>query len=255
MNKEELIKNIKKEVKPKKLFGQNFLINPRIYEKIIEAAEIKKEDIVLEIGAGTGTLTRYLIDAGADVIAVEKDRDLIFKLKENAPEAQIIEGDILKTKLPELKNYKIVANIPYYLASRLLKTIFEKWTQPQLIILMMQYEIAKRITSKPPEMSLLSLSVQYYSEPKIVTKVGKGNFWPVPKVDSTILKLIPKEAVKKNELLFELAKTAFAGKRKKLSTTLKEHSDTISKAGIDPNRRPETLSLEEWLNLTKVISS
>lgn len=252
MNKEELIKNIKKEIKPKKLLGQNFLINPRIYEKIIEAAEIEKEDTILEIGAGTGVLTRYLTDTRANVVAVEKDRDLIIKLKNNAPEAQIIEGDILKIELPKLKKYKIVANIPYYLTSRLLKTIFEKWEKPQLVILMVQYEIAKRIIAKPPEMNLLALSVQYYSEPKIVTKVGKGNFWPMPKVDSSILKLIPKK-VAKNDLMFELAKTAFAGKRKKLSTTLKKYSDRISKTDIDLNRRPETLSLEEWIEITNSV--
>lgn len=254
MNKEELIKNIKKEVRPKKLFGQNFLINPKTYEKIIEAADIKEGGKVLEIGAGTGILTRYLIDAGANVTAVEKDKELIPKIKENASEAEIIEGDILKIDLPDLSNYKIVANIPYYLTSRLIKTIFEEWPKPELVILMVQHEIAKRITAKPPEMSMLSLSVQYYSIPTIVAKVGKGNFWPMPEVDSAILKLVPKD-VEKNEELFNLAQKAFAGKRKKLGNTLKQYSDKISGAGIDLNRRPETLSLEEWLNISNNITS
>jgi 16S rRNA (adenine1518-N6/adenine1519-N6)-dimethyltransferase len=254
MSKEELIKNIKKDVKPKKLFGQNFLINPGVYEKIVEVSEIKKGDKVLEIGAGTGILTRYLIDAGADVVAVEKDRDLIPKLKENAPEAKIIEEDILKVKRPVKEGkYKIVANIPYYLTSRLLKTIFEEWPQPKLVVLMVQHDLAKRITAKPPQMSLLSLSVQYYSEPKIITKVSKGSFWPTPEVDSAILRLVPRK-VEKNEKLFDIARKAFAGKRKKLSNTLKKYSDKISEAGIDPNRRPETLSVEEWLSLSKNIA-
>jgi len=253
MNKEELIKNLKKEVKPKKLFGQTFLINPKIYEKIIEAAEIKKGEKVLEVGAGTGILTRYLIDAGADVIAVEKDKDLIPKLKENAPEAEVIEGNILKVALPDLGEYKIVANIPYYLTSHLIKTIFEKWPKPKLIILMVQHEIAKRITAKPPEMSMLSLSVQYYSEPKIIDKVGKGSFWPRPEVDSAILKLTPKEGIERNDKLFELAKKAFSGKRKKLGNTLKDYEKTFEKIGLDSNRRPETLTPEEWLKLAASI--
>jgi len=249
MNKEDLIKNLKKEVKPKKLFGQSFLTNPKIYQKIVETAEIKKGEKVLDVGAGTGILTRYLIDAGADVIAVEKDRDLIPQLKENAPEAEIIEGDILKIDLSDLREYKIVANIPYYLTSRLIKTIFEKWPKPELIVLMVQHEIAKRITAKPPDMSMLALSVQYYSEPKIIDKVGKGSFWPRPEVDSAILKLTPKEGVEKNDELFNLAKKAFLGKRKKLGTTLKQHKKLLEKVGIDPNRRPETLTPQDWLKL------
>ena len=249
MNKEDLIKNLKKEVKPKKLFGQSFLTNPKIYQKIVETAEIKKGEKVLDVGAGTGILTRYLIDAGADVIAVEKDRDLIPQLKENAPEAEIIEGDILKIDLSDLRECKIVANIPYYLTSRLIKTIFEKWPKPELIVLMVQHEIAKRITAKPPDMSMLALSVQYYSEPKIIDKVGKGSFWPRPEVDSAILKLTPKEGVEKNDELFNLAKKAFLGKRKKLGTTLKQHKKLLEKVGIDPNRRPETLTPQDWLKL------
>jgi 16S rRNA (adenine1518-N6/adenine1519-N6)-dimethyltransferase len=249
MNKEELIKNIREEVKPKKLFGQNFLINPKIYEKIIETAEIQEGEKVLEVGAGTGVLTRYLIDAGADVIAVEKDRDLIKRLENNAPEAEIILGDILKTDIDIEGEYKIVANIPYYLTSRLIKTIFEKWPKPKLVVLMVQHEIAKRITAKPPDMSMLSLSVQYYAEPKIIAKVRKGSFWPMPEVDSAILKIVPRADASPNKDLFTLAKKAFSGKRKKLGNTLKPHKEILEKAGIDPNRRPETLTPREWLKL------
>lgn len=251
MTKEEMIKNIKKEVKPKKMFGQNFLINPRVYEKIIGAAEIQEGEEVLEIGAGTGILTRYLTDAGARVTAVEKDKGLIHKIKEAAPEAKVIEGDILKIK-PDLKVYKVIGNIPYYLTSRLIKNIFEEWPRPKLIILMVQHEVAKRIAAKVPNMSMLSLSVQYYADIQTVSKVGRGNFWPMPDVDSAILKLIPKN-VPKNNQLFSLARKAFAGKRKKLGNTLRDCRDALEKIGIDPDRRPETLTLEEWLRLAASI--
>ncbi len=252
MNKEEIAKELK-GIKPKRLFGQNFLVTPKIYEEIVKAAEIKEGDKVLEIGGGTGILTRYLIDAGASVISVEKDRDLIPKLKKNAPEAEVIEGDILKVELPDLKDYKIVANIPYYLTSRLLRVVFEEWEKPSLIVLTVQNEVAKRIIAKPPDMNMLALSVQYYSDPKIIMKVKKGNFWPMPDVDSAIIRLAPKETKGDPDKLFTLAQKAFAGKRKKLSTTLKEHEESIEKTGIDTNRRPETLTLQEWLKIADSI--
>lgn len=255
-----IVEQLKKDVpKPKKRFGQTFLINKKIYRDIVDAADIKKGDVVLEIGAGTGTLTQYLLDAGAKVIAVEKDRDLIPILNKNVPGAKIVEGDILRINFNELhsgENYRIVSNIPYYLTSRLIKTIFETWPKPELVILMIQSEVAKRIIADPPEMNMLALSVQYYTEPKIIRKVPKGNFWPMPDVDSVIISLKPKTLDFDKEFsdtMFAIAKKAFAGKRKKLSTTLRLYLENLEDAGIDPNRRPETLTVKEWVKIAQSI--
>ena len=253
----ELFQQLKEKVRPKQLFGQNFLIQPAIYEKIVEASKIEKGEFVVEIGGGTGILTKYLTEAGADVVSIEKDRDLIPLLKENVPSAKIIEGDIMKIDIDSLElkpnEYKIVANIPYYLTSKLLRNIFEKWPKPKLIILMVQYELAKRMTAKPPEMNLLALSTQYYSKSQVLTKVSKGNFWPMPDVDSALIKLELKKLDFDQDFsntLFQIAKKAFSGKRKKLSNTLRDYKETLADSGIDSDRRPETLSVEEWVSLT-----
>ncbi len=206
------------EIKLKKSLGQNFLINTGILDKIAEAAELKKNDTILEIGPGTGNLT-----------------------------LKLVEGDILEFKPKEydLKEggYKIVANIPYYITSNLLRIIFEKWPKPELLVLTVQKEVAQRIVAKPPDMNLLALSVQIYSEPKIIGYISRGSFRPIPKVDSAIIKLVPRLnnnlSVIDLEKFFKLIKTAFSGKRKQLKNTL----------GVNSTARPEELSLQDWLKL------
>src|SRR3989338_3838064 len=173
---------MKPSIIPKKSLGQNFLVNPRILNKIVEAAEISEKDTILEVGPGTGNLTQKLAEKAGKVIAVEKDRRLIEQLKEKFKDAnaEIVEFDVLKLNIETLienlklkiENYKIVANIPYYITSRFLRTVFEKWPKPELIVLTIQKEVAQRIMAKPaqagkpPHMNLLALSVQYYSEPE-----------------------------------------------------------------------------------------
>jgi len=210
------------EINPKKSLGQNFLINAGVLEKIVDAAEITKEDTVLEVGPGTGNLTKLISERAGSVVAIEKDYRLIEDLKLKFPAIKLIEDDILKFKPEEhgLKDnaYKIVANIPYYLTSNLLRIIFEKWPRPKLIVLTIQKEVAQRIIAKSPDMNLLALSIQLYSEPKIIGYISKGSFRPIPKVDSAIIKLTPKEGTntEDNEKVIEVAKKAFAGKRKQL---------------------------------------
>ncbi|MEK7603910.1 MAG: 16S rRNA (adenine(1518)-N(6)/adenine(1519)-N(6))-dimethyltransferase RsmA, partial [Patescibacteria group bacterium] len=228
--------------KAKKSLGQNFLINPGILDKIIAAAELDKNDTVIEIGPGTGVLTKKLAEQAGRIIAVEKDRRLIEGLKEKFKNAsvEIIEGDILKLDVGELienSPYKAVGNIPYYITSHLIKTIFEKWPAPEIIILTVQKEVAQRITAKPPRMNLLALSVQFYAEPKIVSFVSRGSFRPMPKVDSAIIKLAPLRQSRvgdheSKDKFFKLIKTAFAGKRKQLKNTI--GLEILNKAGIKP---------------------
>lgn len=250
------------EINPKKSLGQNFLINAGILEKIAGAAELNKDDFVLEIGPGTGNLTKLLSEKSGQVVAIEKDSRLIEELKTKFPNTKIIEEDVLKFKPEEYGlgdgGYKIVANIPYYITSNLLRVIFEKWPKPKLIVLTIQKEVAQRIIAKPPEMNLLALSVQLYSEPKIISYISKGSFRPIPKVDSAIIKLVPRDGVdiKNNEKIISIAKKAFAGKRKQLQNTLetffgsKEKTMAVlNKEGINPESRPEQLTIEDWLKI------
>ncbi len=271
-----------RDFKAKRSLGQNFLINQGILEKIVSAAELSSDDIVLEVGPGTGNLTKLLSKKvlrqgsgqAGQVVAIEKDRRLIEDLKTKFPAIKIIEGDVLKVDIEELfrnlkleirnSNYKIIGNIPYYTTSHLLKTIFEDWPKPKLIVLTVQKEVAKRIVAKPPHMNLLALSVQFYAEPKIVGYVSRGSFRPMPKVDSAIIKLVPhntQHTPEETERFFRLAKAGFSGKRKQLINNLSKNFGMIKedllkmfeKVGITPDIRAENLSLNQWIELSKFI--
>lgn len=262
----------------KRSLGQHFLVNPRVLDKIVAAAEITKEDVVLEVGPGTGNLTKKLAEKAKRVIAIEKDRRLIGflknKLSENsaiAGKSEIIESDILKLNsrhshaIRKLASqpYKIVANIPYYITSRFLRTVFEKWPKPKLIVLTIQKEVAQRIAAKPPKMNLLAVSVQFFSEPKIVGHISKENFRPRPKVDSAVIKLMPKEKLPTGDIekFFKIAKAGFSQKRKlligNLSGKLKLEKNILleifKKLEINPKARAENLGLENWIKLARQI--
>jgi 16S rRNA (adenine1518-N6/adenine1519-N6)-dimethyltransferase len=252
---------------PSKKLGQNFLINKNFLRKIAEIAEIEGES-VLEIGAGIGNLTEKLVKRAKKVLVVEKDKRMIRILKEkfkNFRNVEIIEGDIrdcLEKLSKKLKNFKIVANIPYYLTSNLLRRIFELENKPKEIILMVQKEVAQRIVAKAPEMNLLAISVQLEAKPKIICYVSRNCFWPKPKVDSAIIKISSiKSQMSKPEkdLFFKIVKSGFSHPRKKLinnfSKKLKLDKEKIKKwliqNKISLNVRAENLSLKDWLNLTK----
>ncbi|MDD2753257.1 MAG: 16S rRNA (adenine(1518)-N(6)/adenine(1519)-N(6))-dimethyltransferase RsmA [Candidatus Portnoybacteria bacterium] len=188
----------KNKTKPNKLMGQNFLRDKNILNKIIAAANLTAGDSVLEVGPGEGVLTRELARYTGRVIAVEKDKNLAARLKEefkNNKNVEIIESDILeflKTANYQLPAaYKVVANIPYYLTSHLIRLLLESENPPTEIVLLIQKEVAERICASPPEMSLLAVSVQFYAEPKIIASVSKRAFWPQPKVNSAIIRITP----------------------------------------------------------------
>lgn len=260
--------------RPKKSLGQHFLINPRILDKIVAAAEITKEDTVLEIGPGTGNLTKELAEKAGKVIAIEKDRRLInaLKLKFENSNVKIVESDILKLKIESLienyklkiENYKIVGNIPYYITSNFLRTVLEKWPKPKLVVLTIQKEVAQRIMARPPHMNLLALSVQFFSEPKIIRYISKENFRPRPKVDSAIIKLISKKElpIDNPERFFKISRAGFLGKRKQLINSLsanlkkekKEIEKNLKEAEIDLKSRPEELDIDSWVRIAKIIN-
>ncbi|MCK5122870.1 MAG: ribosomal RNA small subunit methyltransferase A [Candidatus Pacebacteria bacterium] len=269
-----------KDLKVLKRLGQNFLIDEKVLNEIIRASELNKDDFILEIGPGLGTLTDELVKKCGTVVAIEKDKkmaELIFKEAElpigsSASRAflKIINDDILKINLNKLieeysknKKYKLISNIPYYITSPVIKLFLENSIQPELIVLLVQKEVAERICAKPGKLSILALSVQIYGEPEIVSYVDKAAFYPEPKVDSAILKIknIKKEFSEEYyKKLFKIIKIGFSSKRKKLANNLsaglyltkKESEDILQQSNINLNTRAQELSLEEWDKLVKL---
>lgn len=247
--------------------GQNFLVDHTALELIAESAGLSSSDIVLEIGAGLGSLTRVLAGKAGKVIAVEIDRKLIPILREVMnpfPNVNIIQGDILEIDPRQIVNqegYAVVANIPYYITSAIIRHLLECPVKPSRLVLTMQKEVAQRICAEPGDLSLLALSVQVFGEPTITASIPASSFYPPPKVDSSTLRVdIYKEPVisePQRELFFSVIKMGFAQKRKMLRNTIANglHISTeragalLASAGIDPSRRAQTLDLVEWRTL------
>lgn len=241
--------------KPKKSLGQNFLKNPRIIEKIIDVAEIKSTDTVVEVGPGLGALTGSLLKKAGHVIAIEKDTALFEILKKkfvSEKKLELVLGDALEIP-PPARPYLLVANIPYYITSPLLDYFVRQQPDnlPVRAVILVQKEVAEKMCAKPPHMNVLALHVQTFGMPRIVINVSKNNFQPAPKVDSAVVKiefedLAPSTLHQKAdyEKYFSLIHRAFGHKRKMLRATLPQ--ELLQSADIDPRRRPETLSIEEW---------
>lgn len=258
-------------IRPDKRLGQNFLTDPFYLNKVVEAACVESGDCALEIGAGVGNLTRLLALQARTVVAIELDERLIPPLEEVLvphPNVKIVHGDILGIKLSDYidrPNYKVVANIPYYITSALIRYLLESDIKPSSLTLTVQKEVAQRICAQAGKMSLLALSVQVYGRPRIITQIPAGAFFPQPKVDSSIVRVdiyetavIPHQTI---DLFFRLAKAGFSQKRKTLRNSLsagmhwsaQQTDHLLETAHIDPQRRPQTLSLKEWGKLTEVL--
>lgn len=262
------------EIKPSRSKGQNFLVNENIYDDIVKAAEIEPDDTVLEIGPGLGFLTLKLAKLAKRVIAVELDDKLANYLQtgidaKGIANVEIVNEDILRfnlnTHLSPTEKYKIVANLPYNITSIFLRLFLSSRRPPKSFVLMLQKEVAERIVATPPEMSLLALSVQYYADAKIIREVKAGNFWPEPKVDSAVIKMIVKdrpeisadEQLIDDKLFFRLAKVGFSAKRKMLKNNLagglkidqKVINEILIKNKFNPQLRAEDLSLDDWRKL------
>ena len=248
---------------PKKSLGQHWLNDPTALEAITRAAEIKPSDIILEVGPGLGALTKYLTSQAKSVVAVEFDKALARKLARNKQDnLEVINQDILKFDLTQLPaNYKVVANIPYYLTSNLLRILSESANPPATMVLLVQKEVAERICATPGDMSLLSVSAQLYYGCELGVIVPAEKFEPKPKVDSQVVilrwhkeQLFPVIDARK---FFRIVKAGFSARRKKLRSSLaaglrisKEEADQLLKtAGIDGNLRAQNLSLEDWHKL------
>jgi 16S rRNA (adenine1518-N6/adenine1519-N6)-dimethyltransferase len=253
--------------------GQNFLQDPLTLEQVVSAAQIQRTDTVLEIGPGLGSLTRYLAVAAKEVVAVELDEKLLPPLKAILSPYQnvrLIHGDILKLSPKDLiaeSDYIVVANIPYYITSAVIRHLLEHEPKPRRMVLTVQKEVAQRICAKPGDMSLLALSVQVYGKPSITAHIPAHAFFPAPKVDSAVLCVdIYRSPLIEEGLLdifFKLIKAGFSQKRKTLRNSLSaglhiaptDAADLLTRGDIDPQRRAETLSVDEWERLGKLFSA
>jgi 16S rRNA (adenine1518-N6/adenine1519-N6)-dimethyltransferase len=258
-------------LRPDKRLGQNFLFDPQSLEKIARSAGIEPSDTVLEIGPGLGNLTRYLAVSARKVVAVELDAGLLPPLRsllKPCPNVEVVHGDILLLSPADLidqSGYLVVANIPYYITSAIIRHLLENVPQPRRIVLTVQKEVAQRICAGPGDLSLLALSVQVYGQPEMVEIIPASAFYPSPKVDSAVLAIeIYTKALIPTELLpdfFKLIKAGYAQKRKKLRNSIAaglhitpaEADAFLLRAEIDPQRRAETVSIPEWERLTRIM--
>ena len=255
----------------RKRLGQHFLVDCNVLETILVVASLSPNDVVIEVGPGPGILTRELAKRAGRVVAVELDDRLAVALQENLASLHnvlIINGDILKLDPPDLLQdsggqgeYKVVANLPYYITAPVLRHFLEASPRPQTMVIMVQKEVAETIAANPGRMSLLSISVQFYGEPVIVDYVPAASFYPAPEVDSAILKIDvcskPRVVVDDESGFFELVRAGFSTARKQLVNSLSrglglsrgQVLTLLEEAGIEPKRRAETLSLDEWARL------
>ncbi len=259
-----------------KRFGQNFLIDGHVIDKIISAAEITKKDTVVEIGPGIGTMTQYLAENAGRVYAVEIDKNLIPILEDTLSEydnVQIINQDILKTDIAQLAGdgrIKITANLPYYITTPIIMSIFENHVPAESVTVMVQKEVAQRMQAKPgsKEYGALSLAVQYYAEPYIVANVPPNCFIPRPNVGSAVIRLkcydIPPVKVSDEKLMFDIIRASFNQRRKTLQNGIKNFSEldfsgeqvksALLEMGLPENVRGETLSLEQFAELSDLLA-
>jgi 16S rRNA (adenine1518-N6/adenine1519-N6)-dimethyltransferase len=257
----------KYDIQPKKSLGQNFLHDPNALDKIISVSELSPTDTVLEIGAGTGALTEKLAQTVKRVVAVELDDRLFTVLRaemERYPNVELLFADILGVNLAEVMGddpYVVVANVPYYITSAILRMLLETSHRPTRLIMTIQTEVAERIIAKPPDMSVLAVSVQFYGTPDIVARFNPAVFYPRPEVGSAVLRVITHDApvidVPSETLFFRVVRAGFGQKRKQLKNSLasglamksEEAGNLCTQVGIDPMRRAETLTLPEWAAL------
>jgi 16S rRNA (adenine1518-N6/adenine1519-N6)-dimethyltransferase len=270
-------------IRPEKSLGQNFLTDRSVLERIADAAELTAEDTVLEIGAGTGALTELLARRVGAVAAVELDTRLIPILRNGLggfDNVSIVEGDMLQLDPARLidetrevlgvpgSGYKVVANLPYYITSAILRHLLEANRRPELMIITVQHEVARRLVAEPGDMSLLSVSVQFYGRPEILFRIKPGSFYPSPEVDSAVVRVdirptpwLPAEEI---DGFFQVVKAGFSQRRKQLHNALsaglgdrvskQEAAARLEEAGIDPRRRAQSLSVEEWVGLSRVLA-
>lgn len=261
----------KHNIRPTRSMGQNFLIDPSIVSAIVEIAEVGPEELVIEVGPGMGILTRELLSLGTRVIGVELDRELAAFLREDLRDVggfSLVEQDarhVVIEEITEGRPYRVVANLPYSAATVIIRRFMESPTPPSRMTVMVQKEVAERMTAPQGEMSLLGLATDLYAQARIALIVPPDVFLPPPKVESAVVDLLVREELRSSQVtrdrMFELATMAFQRKRKTVSNGLSmglgrpkaELDQLLGSFDIDPKRRPQTLSVDEWLTIARAL--
>jgi 16S rRNA (adenine1518-N6/adenine1519-N6)-dimethyltransferase len=262
--------------------GQHILVDPHAVREVVDGADLDADDLVLEVGAGPGTRTAQLAELAAEVIAVELDERMLVPLCEalaGHDNVRVVHGDILEQDVAELvgqRPYKVVANLPYYITSAVLRHLLSAPLRPDRLVVTVQREVAHRIVGRPgrrqrhkqeQRMSLLAVSIQFYGHPRILARIPAGAFRPVPSVDSAVVRIDTYDplpgGVVDEALFFEVARAGFAQSRKQLRNALRlglldadeEIDEALARSGVDPRRRAETLSVEEWVALSNAFTA
>lgn len=258
---------------PKKSLGQNFMVEESALIQMVEAAAVGPCDVVLEIGAGLGALTSFLAARARRVVSLEVDGRFIAPLErllDGQPHVEIVQADILQANLSQLLGddadaYKVVANPPYYITSAIIRHLLESPLPPRLLVMTVQHEVAERLSAAPGDMSLLAVGVQFFGRPEIVARLKPGVFYPHPTVDSALVRIEqhpggPPLPPNERARFFRIVRAGFSQPRKQLKNSLaaglhlasEPVVNWLNRAGLDPSRRAETLSIAEWLVLYHV---
>jgi 16S rRNA (adenine1518-N6/adenine1519-N6)-dimethyltransferase len=243
----------KHHLRPNKSLGQNFLLDENVLDKIVEAADIQPDDEILEVGPGLGVLTRKLVEKAKHVTAIELDRGLVALLErenEQLKNVNFLHQNALDYDPPKEGDYKLVANIPYYITSPLISHFLMADNRPTKIVVLIQKEVAEKICAPEGKLNVIALHVQIFGKPRIVTHVSPGSFYPAPKVDSAVLEIdvYDKPVIDDYMKLYKIIHRAFGQKRKKLTNSLPDMKDKLIELGLG-SLRPERLTLEDWERL------
>ncbi len=260
------------QIKPNKIFGQNFLMNEVVLQDMVDSVPLKPDEAILEVGPGIGNLTERLIQTDHYVLSIEKDKTFLPILRELSKRSKNFRfeiDDILHFNFTEAlatyPAYHVVANIPYYITGKIIQLLLAAPRRPKTITLLIQREVAHNVSAKPGNLNLLALSVQLYGDVKILETVKARDFYPAPKVDSAIIQITlhnkPKYALKDEKKFFRMVRACFAGKRKQIHNTLMNNlkleknvvTAMLEKAGVDTKARPQELTIEQWIALSETI--
>lgn len=245
--------------------GQNFLISKDIVRKLVDLSSLGKEDFVLEIGPGLGAITNELVSRTKKVLAIEKDSRLVGLLNKHlsVDNLEVINKDILDFDESNLEEYSVVSNLPFSVSTNVIRKFLESNNPPKKLIVIVQKEVAQRMKSTVPDMSILSVAIQFYADVRILFNISKGNFFPRPKIVSSVIEIIPRKKINTNEKeFFNLIRAAFSSPRKKalnnISSKLKINKDKLkeifNKLNIDNGKRAETFTIEEWVSINNLLS-